>query len=137
MLPTRFDHAFTPLVKRTYPTRGDVKMAAHIDNQRILFGGKVVIYQRTDIKNTTWHCKIKFPKTPPVRQSLWTTDEREAEEKASELYHELKHRNNKGLSIVHKKFNDTLAEYLRELEADPTAKPKKIADHKAMSKYSL
>ena len=112
-------------------------MAAHIDNQRILFGGKVVIYQRTDIKNTTWHCKIKFPKTPPVRQSLWTTDEREAEEKASELYHELKHRYKRGQSIVRKKFNDVLAEYLRELEADPTAKPKKIADHKAMSKYSL
>ncbi len=112
-------------------------MAAHIDNQRTLFGGKVVIYQRTDIKNTTWHCKIKFPKTPPVRQSLWTTDEKEATDKAEELYMELKHRHKRGLSIARKKFDETVAAYLRDLEADPTAKPKKIADHKAMSKYSL
>jgi hypothetical protein len=70
----------------TFSTHGVLIMGSHTDKERKICGGKVVIYQRTDVQNTTWHCRIRFKNQPYIRQSLDTTDEKEAERLATKLY---------------------------------------------------
>ncbi len=115
-------------------------MGSHTDNERKICGGRVVIYQRTDVRNTTWHCRIGFPNQPYVRQSLKTTDEKEAEKVATKIYEDMKIRYERGLSLQKKKFEDVLASYLVFLAEDVESglsKQKKLADQKAMSRYCL
>ena len=115
-------------------------MGSHTDQERKICGGRVVIYQRTDVRNTTWHCRIGFPGQPYVRQSLKTTDEKEAEKVATKLYEDMKLRHERGLSLQKKKFEDVLAAYLVFLAEDVEtglSKQKKLADQKAMSRYCL
>ena len=113
-------------------------MGSFIQNERKLCGGRVMLYQRTDVKNAVWQCRISFPKQPAIRHSLSTTDEREAEQAAKKLYDDYKHRFDRGLAPRRKKFEEVLDEYLlylaQEVESG-VAKPKKLADHRAMSRY--
>ncbi len=115
-------------------------MGSFIQNERKLCGGRVMLYQRTDVKNAVWQCRVSFPKQPAIRHSLSTTDEREAEQAAKKLYDDYKYRFDRGLALRRKKFEEVLDEYLlylaQEVESG-VAKPKKLADHRAMSRYSL
>ena len=51
-------------------------MGSFIQNERKLCGGRVMLYQRTDVRNAVWQCRISFPKQPAIRHSLSTTDGR-------------------------------------------------------------
>lgn len=115
-------------------------MGSHTDKERKICDGRAVIYQRTDVQNTTWHCRIHFPKQPYIRQSLNTTNEKEAERLATKLYEDLRCRFERGLPLKRIKFEEAVAAYLAHLEdevAGDLAKPKKLADQKAMSRYCL
>ncbi|MEI8396871.1 MAG: hypothetical protein WCF85_19215, partial [Rhodospirillaceae bacterium] len=70
----------------TDPLQGDLPMGSFIQNERKICGGRVMIYQRTDVKNSIWNCRISFQKQPIIRHSLGTTDEKEAEQAAKKLY---------------------------------------------------
>ena len=115
-------------------------MGSFIQNERKICGGRVMLYQRTDVKNSIWQCRISFPKQPAIRHSLGTSDEKEAEKAATKLYEDYKFRFERGVALRRKKFEEVLADYLTYLEQEVetgVAKAKKLADHKAMSWYCL
>jgi len=93
-------------------------MGSFIQNERKICGGRVMLYQRTDVKNAVWQCRISFPKQPAIRNSLSTTDEREAEQAAKKLYDDYKYRFDRGLALRRKKFAEVLEEYLLYLSQE-------------------
>ena len=115
-------------------------MGSFIQNERKICGGRVMLYQRTDVKNSIWQCRISFPKQPAIRHSLATSDEKEAEKAAIKLYEDYKFRFERGVALRRKKFEEVLADYLTYLDQEVesgAAKAKKLADQRAMSRYCL
>ena len=115
-------------------------MGTHTDKEKKICDGRVVIYQRTDVRNTTWHCRIAFPKHPYIRQSLSTTNEKEAEKLATKLYEDMKSRFERGLPLRRKRFEEVMEAYFENLALEvenDIAKQKKLTDQRLMSKYPL
>ena len=115
-------------------------MGSHIDKERKICDGRVTVYQRTDVQTTTWHCRISFPKHPPIRQSLNTTNEKEAERKAEKIYRELLWRYERDLPLKRVKFEEVAAAYFVHLEDEVNrgiTKPERLTTNRIMSRYCL
>ena len=115
-------------------------MGSHTDKERKICDDRVVIYQRTDVKKASWHCKISFPKHPPIRQSLWTVNEKDAVRLATALYNKLQYRYDRGLPIKQVKFEEAMASYFANLEDEVKrgiTKPERLATNRIMSRYCL
>ncbi|CAK0753214.1 putative Tyr recombinase domain-containing protein [Azospirillaceae bacterium] len=115
-------------------------MGSHIDKERKICDGRVTVYQRTDVQTTTWHCRISFPKHHPIRQSLNTTNEKEAERKAEKIYRELLWRYERDLPLKRVKFEEVAAAYFVHLEDEVRrgiTKPERLTTNRIMSRYCL
>ncbi len=103
-------------------------MSHHIENKRVLYDGRLVLYHRTDIASATWHCRIKFPDELDKRFSLKTRDEKDAVRKAEKLYDDMRYRLEKGLPLESVKFVVAMSSYFDwlkyELEAGNIKKAK-------------
>ena len=94
-------------------------MASHTENQRVLKDGALVIYQRTDVAKSTWHCRVKFSSQPYIRKSLKTASERVAVSKAEKLYDDLRYRHERGLALRSPPLPQAIDEYLAHSPAVP------------------
>ncbi len=115
-------------------------MGSHIDKERKICDGRVTIYQRTDVQKASWHCRIAFPRQPHIRQSLLTTNEKEAERMAEKLYRDLLYRYERGLPLKRVKFDEAAAAYFVHLEDEVTrgiTKPERLTTNRIMSRYAL
>ncbi|CAK0752989.1 hypothetical protein CCP1ISM_40001 [Azospirillaceae bacterium] len=115
-------------------------MGSHIDKERKICDDRVTIYQRTDVQKATWHCRISFPKHPPIRQSLNTINEKEAERKAEKIYRDLLYRYERGLSLKRVKFEEVVAAYFTHLEDEVNrgiTKRERLTTNRIMSRYCL
>ena len=102
--------------------------------------GRVTLYQRTDVQKATWHCRIAFPKQPHIRQSLLTTNEKEAERMAEKIYRDLLYRYERGLPLKRVKFEEVTAAYFVHLEDEVNrgiTKPERLTTNRIMSRYCL
>ncbi len=128
--------------KRFYTerTRGVRKMGSHIDKVRKIHDGRLTIYQRTDVRKTSWHCRIAFPKQPPIRQSLNTTNEKEAEKIAEKLYRDLLYRWERNLPLKRVKFDEVVTAYFANLQDEVNrgiTKQERLTTNGIVSRYSL
>ncbi len=115
-------------------------MGSHIEKERKMCDDRVTIYLRTDVKKATWHCRIAFPKQPHIRQSLQTTNEKEAERKAEILYRDLLYRFERGLPLKRVKFEEVAAAYFLHLEDEVNrgiTKLERLTTNRIMSKYPV
>ncbi len=115
-------------------------MGSHIDKERKICDGRVTLYQRTDVQKATWHCRIAFPKQPHIRQSLLTTNEKEAERMAEKLYRDLLYRYERGLPLKRVTFEEVAAAYFVHLEDEVSrgiTKPERLTTNRIMSRYCL
>ena len=115
-------------------------MGSHIDKERKICDGRVTLYQRTDVQKATWHCRIAFPKQPNIRQSLLTTNEKEAERMAEKLYRDLLYRYERGLPLKRVSFEEVAAAYFVHLEDEVSrgiTKPERLTTNRIMSRYCL
>jgi len=90
-------------------------MAAHTTDEFRIKSGQIVIYKRSD-SSDNWHCRIKLPLKPYVRQSLKTTDKDHARELAEDLFAELQYKNRKGFAINSRKFASVARAYIKHLK---------------------
>ncbi len=115
-------------------------MGSHIDKERKICDGRVTIYQRTDVQKASWHCRIAFPRQPHIRQSLLTTNEKEAERMAEKLYRDLLYRYERGLPLKRVKFDEVAAAYFVHLEDEVNrgiTKPERLTTNRIMSRYAI
>ena len=115
-------------------------MGSHIDKERKICDGRVTLYQRTDVQKATWHCRIAFPRQPHIRQSLLTTNEKEAERMAEKLYRDLLYRYERGLPLKRVKFEEVAAAYFVHLEDEVSrgiTKTERLTTNRIMSRYCL
>ncbi|MEI8394530.1 MAG: hypothetical protein WCF85_07335 [Rhodospirillaceae bacterium] len=113
-------------------------MGTHTEDERILCDGRVVIYQRTDVAKPHWHCRIKFPDQPYIRQSLKTANEKDAIKLAIKLYEDLRYRSERGMPLKRLRFDAVLDRYLEHLTEEVRSgnqKQHKLTDQKNMSRY--
>lgn len=94
--------------------------------------------QRTGVAKSAWHCRVKFPSQPYIRKSLKTASEQVAVSKAEKLYDDLRYRHERGLALRSPPLPQAIDEYLAWLEDEVEhgdAKPKKLTDHRKLSRY--
>ena len=90
------------------------------------------------LRRRFWHCRVKFPSLPYIRRSLKTASEQVAVSKAEKLYDDLRYRHERGLALRSPPMPQAIDEYLAWLEDEVEhgdAKPKKLSDHRKLSRY--
>ena len=67
-------------------------------------GGKITLYRRdsegSKHTSSSWYAKFKIPNQTPIRRSLKTTDQIEAEEIAENMHFDFMQKSKRGLSLV-------------------------------------
>jgi len=81
-------------------------------NRRVYRGGDVVIYQRPNLKDPKWQCRVHVPGgTGYVIKSTKTKDEFEARRFAEELWEDLRHKVRSGGKVKSKSVSKLFAEF--------------------------
>lgn len=83
-----------------------------MDDERSLFEGKVKIYRRSG----WWHARIHLGGKQYYRRSLHTANTAQAEEAARELYYETQFKQQEGLPIKARSFQQVIDEYVAHHE---------------------
>ena len=99
----------------TDPERESV--VPHAVNQTTIAGGRITLYQRDDVKNAVWHCRMRLPGISGyIRRSTDTSVLKEAEEKALQILGELTQKQAHNLPIKKKTFSEIATSYLKDAQ---------------------
>ena len=92
---------------------------AYIDLYTIR-GGKITLYRRdsegSKHTSSSWYAKFKIPNQTPIRRSLKTTDQIEAEEIAENMHFDFMQKSKRGLSLNNKRFILIADSYLEDFK---------------------
>lgn len=90
---------------------------AHAQNQQTIANGQITLYQREDVKDALWQCRIKIKgHSGYVRRSTGELEFERAKEAALLILGELKQRVTQSLPLKRKTFSDVAASFLRDAE---------------------
>lgn len=90
---------------------------AHAQNQQTIANGQITLYQRDDVKDALWQCRIKIKgHSGYVRRSTGELEFERAKEAALLILGELKQRVTQSLPLKRKTFSDVAASFLRDAE---------------------
>ena len=90
---------------------------AHAQNQQIIANGKITLYQRDDVRDGRWHCRIKMKgHSGYVRRSTGEIEFEPAKEAALLILGELNQRVAQSLPLRKKTFAEVAASYLKDAE---------------------
>lgn len=90
---------------------------AHAQNQQIIANGQITLYQRDDVKDALWQCRIKIKgHSGYVRRSTGEVDFERAKEAALLILGELKQRVAQSLPLKRKTFSEIAASFLKDAE---------------------
>ena len=89
----------------------------HALHQYVLADGKITLYQRDDVKNPLWQCRILIKGNRGyVRRSTGEAELERAKEVALQILGELKQRKAQNLPMTRKTFAEVAAGYLKDAE---------------------
>ncbi len=87
----------------------------YANNKIILAEGRVTLYQRDDVKNPVWQCRITMKTVRGyIKRSTGESDPTKAMMVAIKLLGELEHRSANDQPLSAKRFKDVAAAYLRD-----------------------
>jgi integrase len=90
---------------------------AHAANQVKIADNKITLYQRDDVKDAQWHCRMMVAGYKGyVRRSTGTADLDRAKERSLQILGELNQRQSQNLPIRRKTFAEVAASFLRDCE---------------------
>ena len=90
---------------------------AHADNQVKIADGRITLYQRDDVKDGQWQCRMSVKGHKGyVRRSTGETDLDKAKERSLQILGELHQRMAQNLPLGKKTFSEVAAGYLRDAE---------------------
>jgi len=86
-------------------------------NQYSIRQGKITLYQRTsqgsNYQSDSWYARFKIPNQKPIRKSLKTTNQNDAEIIAEDIYLDFLHKIKMGISLTTKRFELVCNSYLK------------------------
>jgi len=89
----------------------------YANNKMTLADGRITLYQRDDVKNPVWQCRITMKTVRGyIKRSTGETDITRATMAAIKLLGELEHRSANDQPLSAKKFKDVAAAYLRDAQ---------------------
>ena len=89
----------------------------YANNKVPLADGRITLYQRDDVKNPVWQCRITMKTVRGyIKRSTGETDITRATMAAIKLLGELEHRSANDQPLSAKKFKDVAAAYLRDAQ---------------------
>ena len=87
----------------------------HALHQHIIADGKITLYQRDDVKNPLWHCRIIIKGNRGyIRRSTGESDLDKAKETSLQILGELNQRKSQNLPMTRKTFAEVAASYLKD-----------------------
>lgn len=106
-------------------------------NTTKLHGGKITLYKRSDLENSSWHYRFRFSQRD-IRKSTKTTALEEAKAIASDHFHECRVKLKEGLPIFDNLLKDVVSEFLKGFDhknITPQKRKQRKAFYKGMLKY--
>lgn len=90
---------------------------AHAQNQQTIANGKITLYQRDDVRDFRWHCRIKVKgHTGYIRKSTGEKDFEQAKEAALLILGEINQRVAQSLPLRKKTFAEVAVLFLKDAE---------------------
>ena len=90
---------------------------SHAANQVKIAEGQITLYQRDDVKDGVWQCRMNLKGHKGyVRRSTGETDLDRAKERSLQILGELNQRQSQNLPISRKTFAEVASGYLRDAE---------------------
>ena len=92
---------------------------AHAQNMTSIGDGRIKLYQRDDVKNAVWQCRIKMKGyRVPIRRTTEETDFERAKERAFQILGELNQRAGQNLPLKKRSFDEIAESYLKIVETE-------------------
>ena len=92
---------------------------AHAQNMTSIGDGRIKLYQRDDVKNAVWQCRIKMKGyRVPIRRTTEETDFERAKERAFQILGELNQRVGQNLPLKKRSFDEIAESYLKIVETE-------------------
>jgi hypothetical protein len=93
------------------------QLMPHALHQYVIADGKITLYQRDDVKDGIWQCRMTIKGNRGyVRRSTGETNLEKAKEVSLQILGELKQRKAQNLPMTRKTFAEVAAGYLRDAQ---------------------